>query len=87
MNNKSRIKNVYKYFTKGRYGVYEGVPCPTGFSNLHCFLKLYPRPQRVGGNTLLIFWLVAKNPFSVPRFATSSDFYILTLVVRLSKFR
>lgn len=33
MNNKSRIKNIYKYFTKGRYGGYEGVPCQTGFSN------------------------------------------------------
>ena len=33
MNNKSRIKNIYKYFTKGRSGVYEGVTCPTGFSN------------------------------------------------------
>lgn len=33
MNNKSINKNIYKYFTKGRYGVHEGFPCPTGFSN------------------------------------------------------
>ena len=43
MNNKSRIKNIYKYFAKGRYGVY-GVPCPIGFQigylKLHCFLKV-----------------------------------------------
>ena len=44
MNNKSRIKNIYKYFAKGRYGVYEGVPCPIGFQigylKLHCFLNV-----------------------------------------------